>query len=246
MNRQFEYADVTDIGLREENQDFHDHVFTADGALLVLADGMGGHQGSALASRCFVQSILKQATAQQHDLVKDPAQTLRRFFAAGAAELAHAVREEQLPEGPHTTCVMAWTTNNTLVCAHIGDSRLYVLAPQGILWQTRDHSIVHLLVEQGEISPYEVAKHPDQGRLYKSISGNKVPEPSIEVLDPLGTGHALLLCSDGFWEYVGADEMLFLLSSVDLNADLAALATRAVNRAGDDSDNVTAQILRKR
>ncbi|MCH6582566.1 MAG: hypothetical protein IH808_06045 [Proteobacteria bacterium] len=41
MNRQFEYADVTDIGSREENQDFHDHVFTADGALLVLADGMG-------------------------------------------------------------------------------------------------------------------------------------------------------------------------------------------------------------
>jgi protein phosphatase len=115
MNRQFEYADVTDIGSREENQDFHDHVFTTDGALLVLADGMGGHHGGALASRCFVQSILKQATAQQHDLVKDPAQTLRRFFAAGAEELAHAVREEQLPEGPHTTCVMAWTTNNTLV-----------------------------------------------------------------------------------------------------------------------------------
>jgi len=45
---------------------------------------------------------------------------------------------------------------------------------------------------------------------------------------------------------VGADEMLFLLSSVDLNADLAALAKQAVNRAGDDSDNVTAQILRKR
>lgn len=239
-------AAATDIGRRAENQDAHGHLPCGAGTFLVLCDGMGGHAGGGEAARGFSGLVLAAAGAAP-PAGPDAAETAIRDLMADAAARMRAETLAGDPSlDPHTTAVLAWAEPGRTVVAHVGDSRLYRLGTEGARWRTRDHSLVERMVAAGEMDPREAAHHPYRNAVLRSVGGAGPPEPDVALLPPLEPGEALLLCSDGFWEHVGEDEMAALVGASDPQADLGAMVALAVRRGGRHADNATALLALRR
>lgn len=244
---ELEIAKVSLTGDRENNEDYANFVSIGAGAVLVVADGLGGREFGEWASEAFAEGIVAQharlltSDYSSRDAARPAFETA---FVRGVEYLRDSVRARDETASPHTTAVVAVVTDHAIGIGHIGDSRAYRLTSTGVAWRSRDHSLVELLLDQGEITESEMGTHPDQGKLFKSIGMGAPPTPTVTVLPPLADEEALLLCSDGFWEHLLPVELGSLADARDLEKRLKQLANKAVKRAAGKSDNVTALCVR--
>jgi serine/threonine protein phosphatase PrpC len=244
---ELEIAKVTLVGDRENNEDFVGFVSSCDGAVLVVADGLGGHEQGEWASEAFVEGILAQhpqLVANDYSSRDTAKPVFEAAFAKGREHLREWVRAKNETSDPQTTAVVAVVKDDAIGIAHIGDSRAYRLTRSGVAWRSRDHSLVELLLDQGEITETEMGTHPAQNKLFKSIGMNSQATPSLSVQAALSNNEALLLCSDGFWERLLPDELAGLIAAKNLAEHLTHLAHIALGRAAGHSDNVTALCAR--
>jgi protein phosphatase len=131
---------------------------------------------------------------------------------------------------------------NTLAIAHIGDSRAYVIYPEGqIRALTRDHSLVKRLVELGQITPDEAAIHPQRNVLYRAL-GQVEPIESEILTMPVPTSGYLLLCSDGLWGLISDEQIHKLVTTSASPAQACRALVDAANSAGGP-DNITAILV---
>lgn len=239
------FAELTNIGHRANNQDYACHLIDKQGVLLVVADGLGGHQGGELASRLFCEAFKYLASLELYSLRLHPEVTLQALIEAASSKMSKALIEEHEGIDAHTTCAIAWLSlpDKILTTAHIGDSRIYRFDRSQVSWRSHDHSFVQFLVDTCEISEADMGSHPGQGALTRSISVNQPAKPTIEKhKQPLADGEALLLCTDGLWEMINNDEIVKLAVSYNPEKSLRNLVQTAIQRAAPKSDNVTAQI----
>ncbi|WP_370413691.1 PP2C family serine/threonine-protein phosphatase [Streptomyces fradiae] len=136
-----------------------------------------------------------------------------------------------------TTLTAALLAGNRLALAHVGDSRAYLLRDGALRPLTRDHTVVQVLVDAGELSPAEAAARPDRALLLKALDGAAVPPEPQLALHELRPGDRLLLCTDGLSAVVPEQE---LAPALTRGADPAATARDLVARARDRGapDNV--------
>ena len=223
-------------GARAEQQDA---CATArrDGAFFaVLCDGAGGHRGGAKAS----QTAVETATA----IFLDSATSLdnpQDFFSLIINETHSAIlRLGETPKtAPRSTIAILLIGKDRADWASVGDSRIYHLREGKIVARSKDHTMVEILLKQGEITEEEMGTHPDQSRLLRSLGADEDPKPSFGISD-LRDGDGFLLCSDGLWERVKHTEIEGVFRS-DLHAhELEQLVALAVKRNGPKGDNVTA------
>lgn len=226
-------ATYTDIGGRPRNEDTVRYTAKeGDRLCLVLADGLGGHGGGEQASSTAAESICRGwgGTADPEAL-----KTLVR-------EANRRVLDIQTPQCAMKTTVTVLTlAGKCAVWAHAGDSRLYYFHNGALAFQTRDHSAAQLGVLLGDITPEQIRFHEDRSRVLRALGQDE--ELSVETgrqeLD--GGGHAFLLCSDGFWEYVLEPEMEEDLNSAAGPEDwLERMRRRLKQRIPADNDNNTA------
>ena len=243
-----ELAGATDVGcVRENNEDRYsyweppsDEDFRRKGRLLIVADGMGGHEGGQEASHIAVAAIEKSyADAQEGD----PRSWLLRGFQAAHNEIQQFATKYPLLQGMGTTCTALVILGHDAYYAHIGDSRLYLSRNSSIYRLTRDHSYVGRLVEQGIISPEEAAEHPQRNILTAALgTGTAVPPESPEQPISLESGDALLLCTDGLWSLVSDQEIQAAIGAKTLAVACRHLVEQAKERGG--TDNITLEIAR--
>lgn len=237
-------ATVSVQGGREYNEDFCDTRTLGEWQLLVCADGLGGHDNGDLASRFFTGGLLQFVDPVIEALAggDEPAikTAVNSWFALAAEYMRAQIKAAGGAEDAKTTAAVALVGPAVLV-AHIGDSRVYRLG-RGKPWRTRDHSVVQMLVDQGEVKEADMGTHKDQGKLFKAIGFDGSTDPSVSLQAPLQPQEGLLLCSDGFWEYVSDREMQGLLQG-DIEQQLPRWADTACERAGPRGDNVTAVVL---
>jgi len=239
-------AAATDIGRRAENEDAQGHLRYEGGTFLVLCDGMGGHAGGGEAARGFTDLVLKAAGAALPATPEAVETAIRDLMADAAARMRDEVLAQDPALDPHTTAVLAWAEPERTVVAHVGDSRLYRLGSEGVRWRTRDHSLVQQMVDSGQVDPRDAPHHPHRNAVLRSVGSAGPPHPDVAVLPPLEPGEALLMCSDGFWEHLGEDEMAALSGSSDPEADLGPMVALAVERGGRHADNATALLALRR
>lgn len=237
-------AHACHVGGRDEQQD-HVGVFSdraGDNGLAVLADGMGGHHGGALASTVAVETAGALWNERQQRPADLPA------FLEDLAQRAHrAVIEQGRQQGvdPRSTLVVLVVQDGHAYWMHLGDSRLYCFRKGELVRSTRDHSLVQAMVRAGEIEPDDAASHPDRNVVLRCIGGDdgESPKTTHDVMAVRG-GDGFVLCSDGFWEVVSTAEMAKLLAAPDLQASLEDWVETAGERQGPGGDNVSAVAIR--
>ena len=223
-------ASYSAVGRRRNNEDSL-YVGLDDARIVVIvADGLGGHANGEYASREAAEVIPRLLTGHplSEDLLEDA------VLSAHEAVLAlHAQQKDAL-----TTVAVLWTDGKTALAAHVGDSRIYQLRGDQILYQSTDHSMSQLAVMAGDIRPEQIRGHKDRNKLIRVVGGQQEPRVDIHELraEP---GDRFLLCSDGFWEQVTEPTMLRLAAgSPDAEAWLAAMRAIAEPAASDNNTAV--------
>jgi PPM family protein phosphatase len=241
---QVQFYQLTSVGDRSANEDCMARIITQDYVLCVVADGLGGHQGGAQASRFFCQSLLALAPHYHEQMQHAPLATLTAWVDKAVDDMQKLFTDELIARGAHTTCAILYVDDQRVVTAHCGDSRVYRLNTEKILWRTRDHSVLQKKLNRGEVTEQQMGEHPAQNKLTRSI--NVLKQNTVEVVIHSATqkGETFVLCSDGFWGGMKAHEWLELSQPESDRKELGTLAQKVVLRAQGKSDNVTVQWLR--
>ncbi|HKV38601.1 MAG TPA: protein phosphatase 2C domain-containing protein, partial [Blastocatellia bacterium] len=209
-----------------------------DAACWVVADGLGGHRGGAVASRLAVDTILGSF---HQNRTLSPAAISGHVFAANQAVLSRQREDSEFSQA-RTTVVVLVSDYRSCLWAHVGDSRLYHFRGGRLLSQTKDHSVPQAMADAGEISGDRIRYHEDRNRLLRTLGmeGELRPAASTQAVR-LREDDAFLLCVDGFWEYVLETEMGVDLAKSACSGDwLTKMEARILRRAKDGHDNYTA------
>lgn len=231
------------IGGRKSNQDRMGYSYTREAALLLLADGMGGHIQGEVAATIALQTMgaLFQECAKPY--VRRPERFLEDGFFAAHREIQRYRAVNNLPETPRTTIVACLIQHGNALWAHCGDSRLYWIRAGRILDKTKDHSRIEMLIAQGKVDASERDTHPDRNKLFNCLGAPTLPAVEVSRPASLLPGDLLLLCSDGLWSMVPDPALVQELQGNGIARAVPALIRAAAANGGSRSDNVTALAL---
>jgi len=215
------------------------------GYLFVVADGMGGQAGGEKASALAIDSVetfmletfkwFFQFTGKEEDKV------LAEFHnALGQANSRVLAEADQRPElrGMGTTLTLAYSLNEALFVAHVGDSRCYLARNRRLYRLTRDHTLVEEMVRQGALTP-EAAENHRWRHVITNAVGADSAEVTVEVHKVhLEAGDAVLLATDGLTNMVPDEEIARILQA---EGDPERACRRLVARANEagGKDNIT-------
>jgi protein phosphatase len=228
---------------REQNEDCFRVQQRPDGSwVLVVCDGMGGHEAgevaSAVASQRILEVLVSSSTAQPPQALYD-----------ALMEANQAVVETALARGTPgmgTTAVAAWVLGAHCYVGWVGDSRLYQFRRGQLIERSRDHTRVEQMVQHGILTPEQAKHHPDAHVLLRALGGSAgfqqgfKPEVWNEPLE-LQAGDVVLLCSDGLYDLIEDAELYPLIERRDCLSAVDTLIREANARGG--TDNITAILL---
>ena len=242
---QIEYAELSLVGHREDNQD---RVAVAAGehaALVVAVDGMGGHSDGARAAETALAS-LTASFWQQHQPLFDPLGFLHLALGKAHEDVVALGKTLPLDQRPRATCAVVLVQEGAAYWAHVGDSRVYKIRNGEVVARTRDHSHVEQLVREGLITEAEAKDHPMRNFVECCLGGDPMlTEMSIGRREPLKGGDLLLTCSDGLWANLKDDDVgTPWRTATSLQETLSALCARAIEASAPYSDNTSAAVLR--
>ena len=202
---------ITDIGsVREQNQDdYYIEQVEPDLGLAIVCDGMGGARAGNIASQLAVQTFLETAKSSPPQEWRAEPEALLHSAAqqANTAVYTMAGREPEC-RGMGTTKVAALVVGQNAYILNIGDSRCYLVQPDGIRRLTRDHSVVEDLVTRGKITPEQARQHPQKNLITRALGAEAQLRADL-YRQALSPGDALLLCSDGLSNVVTEQEVLY-------------------------------------
>jgi serine/threonine protein phosphatase PrpC len=241
-----EYADLSNVGNREDNQDRAAVAADDRAALLVAMDGMGGHAYGARAAEIGLKILLDAFAAERHPLF-DPLGFLHLTLGRAHSAVVEAGRELPVEQRPRATCAVCIVQDGSAYWAHLGDARVYHIRNGVVVQRTRDHTHVEQLLRDGQIREEDVQGHPMRNYVDCCIGGEaSQPEMSLSLRQPLQAGDVLLVCSDGVWANLRDIDIgiYFRTGGGPIDKALASLVKRAVAASAPHSDNATGAALR--
>ena len=207
-----QYWGLTDAGcVRPQNQDaYHVEQLDKSTLLCVVCDGMGGAKSgnvaSTLALDVFVEEVRNTWTAgmnqEKIDQMLEAAVKLANFTV-----FDQAMQFEEF-NGMGTTLVAVLIHEQEVTVINVGDSRAYRVGRNGIRCLTKDHSLVQMMVDRGELTPERARTYPGKNYITRAIGTETLVESDIFHLD-VERGDSLLLCSDGLSNLMDDQEILF-------------------------------------
>lgn len=208
--------------------------------LYMVADGIGGMAEGGKASKIAIETAMQEV--MNHINQQDDAEQISTWLKA-AAHMAHrAIRLQQTKKDSQgTTLVMAAVIEDTVFIVNIGDSRAYLIQNGEMRQVTRDHTLAQAFVEQGIIKPEEADEHPYSHVLSQALGVDEIEGDTY--IENVRAGDSLLLCSDGLYGSVPADEMRDTILNAESPQDASELLAQAANEAGG-RDNIAVIVVR--
>lgn len=241
---------LSDLGnIRTNNEDMglffkiaDENVIRKKGYMLIVADGMGGHQAGEVASRMATDIISHEyfklnGSSVEKNLAKVLTLANKNIFEKASSSDAH--------KGMGTTCTVLVVIDKNVYYAHVGDSRAYMQKGNSIIQITTDHTYVQELVNNGDITEAEAAVHPKRNILTNAMGTKadmRVDTGRFEY--PLENNDRLLLCSDGLYDYLNAGELKNILLANDIKTAAQIMIEQAKARGGHD--NITVVIAERK
>ena len=239
---------LTDTGIvRDHNEDSVIIVSNDEGScLMAVADGMGGHRAGEVASSIAISSISKRFS--------------ETFFNMSKAEAVEWIKEsvneinslifkhtEENPEskGMGTTLVLSIITDDYILFGNIGDSSGFVMKDEKLHKVTKDHTLVNLLLDAGELTEEEARNHPKKNILMNALGINDPIE--IDIFDCNMDINEILLSSDGLTTMISYEQIEKVLNGEgNLEEKVIKLIKKANNRGGNDNISVAYLVRDKR
>ena len=228
----FSIYQSTRQGGRLKNEDRMGYCYTKTSALLMLADGMGGHPEGEVAAHRALQSLASRYQNKAQPVVVDVQEFFIGAFLEAHRNLLNYARQKSMHESPRTTLVAALVQNGEVVWAHCGDSRCYLVRNGRIVSQTKDHSLAERYPNRADST--------NRHALYTCIGASTMPVIEIAPAQVLHHADRLLLCSDGLWGVVNDDAIAHAMGHQPVERAVDGLIEKALSQAGPGSDNVTA------
>ena len=229
---------IHEIGQRPNQED---SIIQWNNRLFVLCDGMGGHEKGEVASQTVCQSLVTwfEEHINPDDLFTDD--KLRE-----ALEYAYQQLDKYADGNPKqmgTTLTLLYIHKQGVTAAHIGDSRIYHIRPEvGVLYQSRDHSLVFDLFQAGEITYEEMANFPQKNMVTRAMTPgeeNRHRPDIIHITDILPDDY-FYMCSDGMLEQMDNDQLEALLSSQLTDEEKR---NKLIELTKDNQDNHSAWLI---
>jgi PPM family protein phosphatase len=210
------------------------------GALLAVADGMGGAAAGEVASELAVMTVRNELARNSNSRI-DRKQLTDAVVKANECIWQCSQQRQEL-RGMGTTLTAAVITDGSACIAQIGDSRAYLIRDGKITQVTKDQSLVQRLVDAGVLNTEEASTHPYRNVLSQALGGSATVKVEITEF-PLQANDCLLICSDGLSNKVSDQEMLQIISeSASINEASQRFIYEANRRGGED--NITVIIAR--
>lgn len=219
----------------------------ADGAnetqfgLFLIADGMGGYEygevASNVAARATTEYLLSKIYLPHLNPEADsPQESLQEIIETGVFHANQLVRNRA--PGGGTTLTAAILIGDQVTIAHVGDSRAYFFHSGGRMeLLTHDHTLVHRLVELGQITEEEAQNHPNRNVLYRALGQPEPFKPDIHTFQMPHPGY-LLVCSDGLWGTVADSLMARIIAEAKNPSEACQKLVEAANDTGGP-DNIS-------
>lgn len=263
--RSLDVVGLSDVGRhRTRNEDAID--FDVSRGIMVLADGMGGHQAGDVASELAVLSILAdlkhtlrkrfrfkrmlaervkpksfQATPQPQDY---EAQKLLSAVQS-ANSLIYQISQNQAQfSGMGTTLLVSVFTKNKLHVGHVGDSRMYRHRQQMLEQLTEDHSIVQAQINAGWLPPEYAKISANKNLVTRALGLDEDVDLTLNSFD-VALGDKYLLCSDGLTDAVQDTQILAILNRPNKIECLAQELVKLANKQGG-KDNISVILIEVR
>jgi len=237
-----EIAFLSDIGKRRtSNQDYTAVFYNQKNcALVLLADGMGGHKAGDVASQMTVENL--GVAWEETDFLAS--EQVSEWLVEEVQQMNIIVHNQGLQKefyGMGTTLEAIAIFSGNYLIAHIGDSRSYVWHEGKMSQLTRDHSLVDDLYMAGEISQKEAENHPQKNIITRSIGMPGKIEVDL-INQSFLPGDYLLLTSDGLTNMLSDEEISQVLSSdLALQEKVRKLIFLANENGG--KDNITVSLI---
>lgn len=268
----FRIAAKTDVGLERNNNEDNlqvsanldetpmkwvnnqEYSLGRKGALLVVADGMGGMNAGEVASEIAIDTVRELFSPEKiTDEIVKTRFTIEKFMKGVIVEADKRIKAfaKENPEARSmgTTIVIAWLFDGNLYVSWCGDSRAYIYNPSTGLFQiSKDHSYVQELVDAGKLSKEDAFDFPDSNIITRSLS-DSTPKPNPDCLvmpQKLCNNDIILLCSDGLNGMIRDQEIESIIAANQGNMTecVDALIQAALEAAGADNCTVAlCQIL---
>ena len=233
------------IGGRKYNQDRVAYAYSDKALLLVLADGMGGHQHGEIAAQIAIDVFMQAFAQAALPRIQKPEAFLRESMRHAHQAIIQYAYAQQLDGNPGTTCVAALVQDGQACWAHAGDSRCYLLRGGKIAAVTHDHSAVQQWADWGLIKPEEMKTHPDRNKITNCLGGVEgMFHVESTPAAPLQQGDVVLLCSDGLWGPLVDTDIELAFPAASSVAALEQLMGKALLLGGARADNTTAVVAR--
>ncbi|MBN7794997.1 PP2C family protein-serine/threonine phosphatase [Parahaliea mediterranea] len=203
--------------------------------LLLVADGMGGHEAGEVASRMLVDGLgalalpVAPGLAEARRALEDAIQRCHR-------EVIDYAARHQAGRTVGSTVVTMLVVEAGAICVWAGDSRLYRVRHAQLRQLTEDHSRVAELVRVGALSSEEARQHPAANIITRAVGASPRLELAADEFD-VCPGDTYLLCSDGLYNEVSAAELLQAMEAADLWLSSLQLLQLCLSRAA--RDNIT-------
>ena len=235
---------IYELGQRDNQEDF---IYPAlgkaspDDSLFLVCDGMGGHEHGEVASSTFATALAKFFEARVSPDILLPDTTIADAIDYAYTELDKADDGNFRKMG--TTLTMLYFHRGGVTAAHIGDSRIYHIRPgKGLLYVSRDHSLVFDLYQSGEISYDEMKTSNQKNIITRAVQPgeeNRVQPDIIHITD-IQPGDYFYLCSDGMLEQMEDEELLQLLSTKGSNEKKRQ---QLIAATADNKDNHSSYLI---
>lgn len=236
---------LTDPGcVRQQNQDTYlIEKLDRNTVLGIVCDGMGGAKSgniaSSLAADVFVQEV-KRCWSSSMDREKTD-QILRSALKLANFTVFDQSQQFEEFDGMGTTLVAVLVKGKKVTIINVGDSRAYGVDSNGIRQLTKDHSLVQMMVDRGELTPEMAKSYPGKNFITRAIGTEPIIMCDLFHLD-MSKGDYILLCSDGLSNMMDDQEILFeVIHGVNKERCCQRLLDIAKNRGAPD--NVTSVLI---
>lgn len=243
---QIEAYGISDVGLvRTNNEDVWGEL--KEEHFYVIADGMGGHKAGEVAAQEAVDALLSivRAELESNQALSPSLLDMKRIITSSIQRvnaIIYSIGSAHTGlKGMGTTLCCLYVHPKGVILAHVGDSRIYRFRRKKIALLTRDHSLVHELIDQGQMSEWEAKEFPQKNVITKSIGLQVYVEPTISVSN-IGMNDMFMMCTDGLSDMLTEDEMCEVLNDEkDVKLAVQKLVSLAKERGG--TDNITVVLV---